>query len=109
MQSVFFTITMMLASSAIALQCGNDQQNKSEIRNLIHNRGPVAFNGQIRYGAATYNKGKFGQPWTPQLFCGAQDALMFEYSHTHHAVEFFECRGGQIYYNLNEASGVICH
>jgi hypothetical protein len=104
-----FISVMALSPLANALQCGGRRMSAVEIRNLANNRGPVRIGGQVRYGLYTFNKGRFGDNYTPSLFCGANNMRMFQYHQNTKRVEFFECRGGQIYYNLDTADGVKCY
>lgn len=107
MRAIFVALALLSTQAGYALQCGSTQQTAEEARNLRSNRGPVNIDGQIRYGAYTVNKGDFHGKWAPGLFCGF-DGLAFEYDRRTNTVAFFECRGGQVYYNVNGASGVDC-
>ena len=99
-------LAVAFVPTAQALQCGSSPQSPAEIQNLRRNRGPVNFDGQVRYGAYSFNGGNFHGKWAPALFCGG-NAPMFMYR-AGRGVEFFECRGGQVYYDVNGSSGVDC-
>lgn len=103
---ILLLVSIVLTPGAFALQCGSTPQTAQEIRNLQRNRGPVTFDGQVRYGAYTVNGGNFGGKWSPSLFCG-MNGPMFQYR-PGRGVEFFDCRGGQVYYDVNGSSGVNC-